>query len=332
MQEKLLQLIDLALERQATDVHFTLQKGRLRVQLRGKCGMEEIHSAILDVGLFHYLKYIADLDLGNADQPQSGSFHLKYRGKPLSFRFSILSSYGMQTGVLRILNNHPMLTLQELSADPHQSLLFRAWTRLRSGMVILSGPTGSGKTTTLYALLDAIAKRGQTKIMTLEDPIEINDDRFVQVAINEAGGFTYEEGIRQFMRHDPDVILIGEIRDSHTAQMAYRCALTGHMVFSSIHAKTAREALKRLEELGLQRKELCDTLSAICAQRLYPRKGKEKERVCIYEILEGKQLGDVLLQKPLETYEDIYDKIRQAIALGIISAKSAEIDLYAEAL
>lgn len=332
MQDKLLQLIDLAMSRQATDVHFTLHNGRLKAQLRGRNGMEEIHSAILDVGLFHYLKYMADLDLGNADHPQSGSFHLRYGGKTLAFRFSLISAYGMQTGVLRILNNHAAIALRDLSSDPNQYAQFASWTRLRSGMVILSGPTGSGKTTTLYALLDAIAKQGRAKIMTLEDPIEMHDERFVQVAINEAGGFTYEEGIRQFMRHDPDVILIGEIRDTITAKMAYRCALTGHMVFSSVHAKSAQEALKRLSELGLQRKELCDTLSAVCAQRLYPHKVKEKERVCIYEILEGKALADVLLQKPVAQHADIYVKIREAVSKGIVSSAAAAADLYAETL
>lgn len=332
MQDRLHRLLDMVLAKQATDIHFTVYGSVLQVKVRGMMGMEEIHSAALDVGLFHYLKYIADLDLGNSDKPQSGSFQLKHGGKQLYFRFSLLTSHGMQSGVLRILNHHCRIALAQLSQDPKQQECFYAWTKMRSGMVILSGPTGSGKTTTLYALLDAIAQDSQAKIMSLEDPIEIQDDRFVQVAINEANGFTYAEGIRQFMRHDPDVIMIGEIRDSQTANMAYRCALTGHMVFSSIHAKTAVEALKRLEELGLSRAELSHTLSAICAQRLYALKGKERERVCIYEILEGAQLTQALARQPLVNYEDIYCKIKKAVANQLIQAEAAASDLLAETL
>lgn len=294
--------------------------------------MEEVHSAIVDERLFHYLKYIANLDLGCCDKPQSGSFQWESGGQTLYFRFSLISSLDQETGVLRILNNHHEISLDNLSSEPQQTAIFRWWTRQRSGLVILSGQTGSGKTTTLYALLDEIAKVGKAKIMTLEDPIEIHDHRFVQLAINEASGFTYEEGIRQLMRHDPDVIMIGEIRDSYTAKMAYRCALTGHMVFSSIHARTASEALKRLQELGVEKSEWQHTLTAVCAQRLYSRKNHESERICIYEILEGAALQSTLENKAVPNHEDIEAKIRQAVANRLIAPEAAGGDLYPEAV
>lgn len=331
IQEQLEQLIALGLKRQATDFHFILLQNVLRVMLRGKNGMEEVHSAILDIRLFHYLKYIANLDLGHCDKPQSGSFQLELHGQTLFFRFSLITSFDKETGVLRVLNNHADITLDDLSSEKKQTAIFRRWTRQRSGLVILSGPTGSGKTTTLHALLDEIAKVGNAKIMTLEDPIEIHDHRFVQLAINETGGFTYEEGIRQLMRHDPDVIMIGEIRDAYTAKMAYRCALTGHMVFSSIHARTAGEALKRLQELGVEKQEWQNTLTAVCAQRLFMRKNHEKERICIYEILEGVKLQRLLANKEVCDHEDIEAKIRQAVAHQLIAKAAAEGDLYAEA-
>lgn len=332
MQSILYQLISLAMRKEATDIHFHYHHDTLKIMMRCKQGMEEVQSAVFNGKLFHYLKYIADLDLGNSDKPQSGSFTFEWENTTLFFRFSLITSYDTQTGVLRILNNHHKLALKQLSDDSKQTAIFAGWCKQTSGMVILSGPTGSGKTTTLYALLSEIADIGRHKIMTLEDPIEIHDERFVQLAVNEASGFTYEEGIRQFMRHDPDVIMIGEIRDSYSARMAYRCALSGHMVFSCVHAKNAAEALKRLNELGVKNQDLKDTLTAVCSQRLYPHRQKEKERICIYEILQGTQLQDALANKPPQKHEDIYAKIKQAIQKGLISEEAASGDLYLKAL
>lgn len=332
MQKTLDQLISLAMQKQASDVHFYCHNNNLRIMLRSKQGMEEIHSAVFNIRLFHYLKYIADLDLGNSDKPQSGSFSIKRNNCSLFFRFSLISTYDTQTGVLRILNNHNRISLEQLSNDSTQTAIFQGWVQQTSGMVILSGPTGSGKTTTLYALLSRIAEIGKHKIMTLEDPIEIYDERFVQLAINEAAGFTYEEGIRQFMRHDPDVIMIGEIRDAYSARMAYRCALSGHMVFSCVHAKNSMEALKRLNELGISNQDLTDTLTAVCSQRLYPHLLKEKERICIYEILQGSHLREALAHKSVKGHEDIYAKIKRSIQAGLISREAASGDLYFEAL
>lgn len=330
MRERLMRLIALVLDRQATDVHLVLQNHHVCAKIRGLYGMEELQSALVDEPLFHYLKYIANLDLGNSDHAQSGSFCLELSGKTLYFRFSFISSYPMQTGVLRILNNHRQIHLCDLNLDAQQKLQFRQWTRQKQGMVILSGPTGSGKTTTLHALLDEIANEQDWKIMTLEDPIEIYDQRFIQLAVNEAQGLTYEEGIKQMMRHDPDVIMIGEIRDTYTAKMAYRCALTGHRVFSTVHAKDALEVLKRLKDLGVDETQLIDTLSAVCAQRLYPKKGDETSRICIFEILAGQDLLTALKGERSIRHATIQDKIRQAVAQDLIAEETAAGDLYSE--
>lgn len=330
MKEKLIQLIALALQYQASDVHFIVDGPRIRVSLRGIDGIQEIHSALFDISLFNYLKYIANLDLGNAAKPQSGNFALPIDGNMLYFRFSLISSMHLQTAVLRILNNHKPIRLEQLTQDQEQLSAFENWTRQRSGMVILSGPTGSGKTTTLHALLSKIADDGRLKIITLEDPIEIFDDRYLQLSVNEASGFTYEEGIRQLMRHDPDIIMIGEIRDANTARMAYRCALTGHMVFSCVHAKSATEAVKRLCELGLSKEELQDTLTAICSQRLYASKKQKGERVCIYEVLQKQELNNYLKGKDIPLHQDILAKIKEAVLQGSITQKEAQSDLFAE--
>ena len=201
-------------------------------------------------------------------------------------------------------------------------------THLRSGLIILSGPTGSGKTTSLNAILDEIAKNKQLKVISLEDPIEIVNPNFLQLQINEKLNFTYEEGIKQLLRHDPDVIMIGEIRDENTAKMAFRCALSGHLVFSTLHSKSSMEAIKRLNDFNLDQHTMIDTLSAICNQRLYPDK-KRKGRVCLYEILDRQALQTIIKtsEKP-EGYEDIFDEIRWAYENNYIKKSDAEQDLY----
>lgn len=327
MREKLELLLKLAARYHATDVHFTVKQETLKISVRGIRGIIELHEPTLDLSLFHYLKYLANLDLGNLAQPQSGNFQLSLQDKNLYFRFSLLMTPQLQTGVLRILNNHLLIDIHHLSPHKHQNRSFINWTRFRSGMIILSGPTSSGKTTTLHAILSEIASHHKLKIITLEDPIEIHSDEYLQLQINEQAKFTYEEGIKQLLRHDPDVIMIGEIRDSQTAKMAFRCALSGHMVFSTVHAKSAAEAVKRLCELGLRRDELLGTLSAITNQRLFAKKGK-KERICIYEILEHESLEQILQNQSVsQQHQDIFQEIRIAVKEGWISEKEAAADL-----
>ncbi|MEG0409396.1 MAG: ATPase, T2SS/T4P/T4SS family [Erysipelotrichaceae bacterium] len=327
MQKKLASLLNIANHYYASDIHFIVQQEHVKISIRGIRGIVELHDEAFDYSLFNYLKYLANLDLGNMTLPQSGNFQLELDGKELYFRFSLLISAHLQTAVLRILNNHQSININQLSNDHKQCRSFYNWTKFRSGLIILSGPTGSGKTTTLHALLEEIAYNKRLKIITLEDPIEIVADSYLQLQINEKANFTYEEGIKQLLRHDPDVIMIGEIRDEATAKMAYRCALTGHMVFSTIHAKSSVEAIKRLEELGLKRKDLIGTLTAISAQRIYAGKGR-KQRVCVYEILEKNELIEYLETGNIISHHfNIEDEIREAIKKGWISKKEASIDI-----
>lgn len=329
MKETFEQLLHIVRQKDATDVHMTLQQHKLRVELRGLKGLEKIEHSAFEEGLFHYLKYIAHLDLGNASKPQSGNFQYDFNKERLYFRFSLLPTLDKQTAVLRILNNHEDISLDKLSYDSRQTAIFHNWTRIRSGLIVLSGPTGSGKTTTLHAILRQIALENRLRVVSLEDPIEIFDDSYLQLQINEQSDFTYEEGIRQLMRHDPDVIMIGEIRDPTTARMLLRSALSGHLIFTTIHARNCQEALKRLMEFGLNKEDLHHTLSALCAQRLYVRKGK-KERICIYEILENEEL-EYLFQhgETSPTHEDIIAQIQKAVAMGLVDETQAGVDVPA---
>ncbi len=327
MREKFEQLLHMANQKKVTDIHFILMKHHLQVQVRGWNGLETIHNSAFDEGLFHYLKYISKLDLGNTLQPQNGNFTFHFQNEKLYFRFSLLPTLEKQTAVLRILNNHNEIMLEHLSTSQSQYQSFLNWTKMRSGLVVLSGPTGSGKTTTLHAILKKIALDNRLRVVSLEDPIEIVDSNYLQLQINEAVGFTYEEGIRELMRHDPDVIMIGEIRDPKTARMLLRSALSGHLIFSTIHAKNCSEAIKRLYEFGLNKQDLQHTLTAVTAQRLYRRKGT-KERVCIYEILEKKELDYYFEnQEYPPKHNDIYNEIEKAVSKGILSKEETLLDL-----
>lgn len=327
MEDKLQYLIFIMLKQHASDVHFLLQNERLQVQIRGLHGMEEVRDMHFDKCLYHYLKYISNLDLANSNEPQSGRFSYVYEGKEYHFRFSIITTLQTQTGVLRILNNHMIQKIEQLTFQKSSIETFYKWIHQRTGLILLCGPTGSGKTTTLHALLHTIAIKQKRKVITLEDPIEIIDDNYLQLQINEKAGFTYEEGIRQLLRHDPDVIMLGEIRDPMSAKMAYRCALTGHLVFSTIHAKDAYEAIFRLLELGLQESELADVLKGIAAQRLCVKK-RRKERTCIYEILTQQELQAYFQTKMVaKGHLRIQEEIKQAIEAQIIDAKEASYDL-----
>lgn len=327
MEEKLKYLISLMLEQHATDIHFVLQNDVLTMQMRGLHGMEVLHDIIFDKAFFQYLKYYSDLDLANANEPQSGRFSVVYNEREYHFRFSIISTIQMQTGVLRILNNHMIQKLEQLTCQRKCLPIFQKWMNQRTGLILFCGPTGSGKTTTLHTLLHLIATQQKRKVITLEDPIEIIDDVYLQLQINEKVQFTYEEGIRQLLRHDPDVIMLGEIRDRNTAKMAYRSALTGHLVFSTIHAKSAIEVVHRLLELGLEETELVDVLKGVAAQRLC-RKKKRKERTCIYEILNQSELQEYIQNKVVaEGHQTILQEIKQAIDDGYIDEKGAFYDL-----
>ena len=318
-------LIFEALKVKATDIHFTLMSDKCICEFRGIHGFINYENERLNQ-LFQYLKYCANLDLGNLTKPQSGTFQSVIDSKQYYFRFSCISTIHNETGVLRILNNHPVLELNELSYKKSQNSIFKKWCNIRSGLILFTGPTGSGKTTTLHTMLKEISKKKRLKIITLEDPIEIVSNDYLQLQINEKINFTYEEGIKQLLRHDPDVIMIGEIRDSKCAEMVYRAALSGHLVFTTLHAKSSQEAIKRLYELGLTKDNLKNTLTGIVNQRLYPSIDR-KGRVCIYEVLANESLQECIEYGNTSKHKTIQDEIKEAVKKNIIKQSDAKFDL-----
>lgn len=327
MQDIFHSLLQEAIKQEASDIHFTLKNDYLQIQIRGTKGIVNVKKQY-PISLLHYLKYISHLDLGHEDKAQSGNFYHVFNGNTYFFRMSFIHTHQIDTAVLRILNNHSTLSIDNLSKKKKQNQIFKQWCNVRSGLILLSGPTGSGKTTTLHALLENIAQKNKLKVITLEDPIEIQSDSYLQLQINESIHFGYEEGIAQLLRHDPDVIMIGEVRDESTAKSLLRCALSGHMVFTTIHAKTCKEAILRLLDLGVNKNDLKEVLTALTNQRIYASKNR-KGRVCVYEIAQKEDVKSFFENEQFQiNHKSIYDEIMECVEQGYISKKEAEKDLY----
>lgn len=325
MEERLQEILRIAMKYGVTDIHFSSQddSDRINIEMRIKGNMKRLKAKDADVKLLYYLMYKANLDISNVLAPQTGRFEECIGNERLSLRFSVVSSYHMKSGVLRILNNHSDLGIEQLSDDPETREWLSQITVHRNGLYIFSGPTGSGKTTSLYTILNACREK---KIYTLEDPIEVVNRNYVQLQINDRMGFSYAEGIKQLMRQDPDIIMIGEIRDTVVATMAVRCALTGHLVVTSLHSFSCISALHRMEELGVERYHLQDVLTGISCQRLYDT--EDGRKTGIYEFMGHKEVMNYFERGQAgDSFIPLSEKIKTAVDKGIISYQKAEADL-----
>lgn len=327
MKNKLISLVQLALAHESSDIHIILSDGILDIQLRNPRGMEVIHHDIWTPELFEYMKFISGFDLTNPYCPQSGQFSLTINGKEIFCRFSVIVNNNIQTGVLRLLRTNVALKISDLTMNQSHRQFLEQLCVARQGLIISSGPTNSGKTTTLHAILHEIALRKQFNVVSLEDPVEIEDSLYLQLSINNAIGFTYEKGIEELLRHDPDVILIGETRNSYTAKMVIRAALTGHLVFTTIHAKNSLETIQRLLDFGITEFDLKNTLTAIISQRLY-LSNRPNRKECVYEILTKKALEYAIQNKEYPNgHKQLEDEITEAIKNGNIADKQAFFDI-----
>lgn len=265
MEEQLVDCLRMAIENHVTDIHFTSKDDHVVIELRTRNGVRPLLPKQTDMQLLRYLMYRANINLANLFVPQTGSFHVIVDQVLYALRFALIHNEHMTSGVLRILNSSLDLTIDDLTNQIEIIDHFKTLIQETYGLYLFSGPTGSGKTTTLYTLLNAIEHK---KIYTLEDPIEVVNAKYVQLQINEHQHFSYAEGIKQLMRHDPDIIMIGEIRDEVAANMAIRCALTGHLVMSSIHSFDCPATIDRMLELHGDKGQLKDVLKGVFNQRL----------------------------------------------------------------
>ena len=313
MEQRFEEILRRALALKATDIHFSINDGELNIKARGVNGLVQIPADNSDIRLFNYLQYLSRMDITAFNLPQSGSFSYFLDGEYYDFRFACLSTMKVRSGVLRILNMSRFVSLDSLTYDREAVRTFRRWLKYYSGLFIFSGLTGSGKTTTLYSLL----KEADSRIIySLEDPIEVLQEGMIQLEINEKIGFGYDEGIKQILRHNPDILMIGEVRDEKTAKMCVRAALTGCLVFTSLHARSASSAVNRLLELNVSKTDLADSLKAIVSQRLVKRKGV-RDYTCIYDIMENDRLKQALNGQGTDLLEY---KINKAVEDGIVEA------------
>ncbi len=327
MKESIEQLLVFALDHHASDIHFLKTRDDFSMKLRTIDGMLEIRQDRWGPAVLSYLKYIADFDLAAPKAPQSGSFSIEVRGEPIHCRLSVIHNQDKETAVLRLLSCQVDLKIEQLTSDPQAIAFMRSLCRLRQGLYLACGPTNSGKTTTIHAILHEIARANRQKIVSLEDPVEIADPLYLQLQINEQEGFGYEKGIEELMRHDPDILYIGEIRNAYCAKKLVNAALSGHMVVSTLHAGTIREAVIRLLDFGVEPFELAGILSGMFASRLYKKPDGSKE--CVYEIAERKEIFHIIQTKAYSpNHATLAQKIERALACHSIEDEQARVDLF----
>jgi len=286
MEDRLIALLRLALKYSATDIHFMSRYQETEIEMRIDGSCYKVKGKFEDYKLIRYLQYLANLDVGNLLTPQTGQFEMEVDGVLLSLRFAIINKINYSNGVLRILNSRLKISADNLSHVHSQNVYFKSLLSHSCGLVLFSGPTGSGKTTTLYSLLKSLRNK---KIYTIEDPIEVYHDNLIQLEVNEKLGFDYSEGVKQILRHHPDIIMIGEIRDEKAANIAVVAANTGHLVLSTIHTSRASSCISRMCELGVNEDHLYENLICVSNQRMMFGKNS-REKIVLYEIMDQKEI------------------------------------------
>src|SRR3954465_2574268 len=265
-----------ALQRRASDIHIETRDDSVVIKFRIDGVLTQ---AMPPIGKEHHstvisrIKVMSELDISERRVPQDGRFRVKYNGRAIDFRVSIMPSIHGEDAVLRVLDKESMsekfrtLTLDVVGFDEEDLRKFRRYIKEPYGMVLVTGPTGSGKTTTLYAAVNEI-KTDEDKIITIEDPVEYQLRGITQIPVNEKKGLTFARGLRSILRHDPDKIMVGEIRDAETAQIAIQSALTGHLVFTTVHANNVIDVIGRFLNMGVEPYNFVSSLNCVLAQRL----------------------------------------------------------------
>lgn len=297
-----------AINKKASDIHIEAQTGLINIKFR----IDGILNQVMDPldKVFHLplitrLKVISELNIAERRIPQDGRFRLNIEDKTIDFRVSIMPGIEGENAVVRILDremiteNIKELEIKELGFSEYLIEKIHFYISQPYGMFLVTGPTGSGKTTTLYASLNEI-KSSEEKIITIEDPVEYQIEGITQIPVNEKKGLTFARGLRSILRHDPDKIMVGEIRDPETAQIAIQSALTGHLVFTTVHANNVFDVLGRFIHMGIDTYSFISALNCIVAQRLVRKlcpECKKKHKPNKSELEENR-----LTQKDIGTY------------------------------
>ncbi len=320
-----------ALKCRASDIHIEPFERALRVRYRVDGLLQEARVSgeirRLAPELISRIKIMAKLDIGERRLPQDGRIKIRQKTQELDLRVSVLPSSFGEAIVIRILKPLELLDLSALGFGQAGIRQIQHFLSKPHGVVLITGPTGSGKTTTLYSCLKELNKT-ERKIITIEDPVEYRLPGIIQMQVNEKTGFNFARALRSILRHDPDCIMVGEIRDGETAEIAIRSALTGHLVFSTLHTNDASSAVTRLVEMGVEPYLVASALEGVIAQRLVRRHGQtgfygrlaisemlnvtEDVRDLILERKTGSQIRKAAVKNGMQSlYEDGMDKVRQ---------------------
>ena len=311
-----------AISQGATDVHFYPAETEIKIYYR-IYGKRTLKRSIPDNQyqlLKTYYKFSSGMDIGETRKPQNGVLHIYQQHKRFALRISTLPTQQEESLAIRILPQDEQLHLNELFLFPYQLTKIKQWLTKEAGLILLTGPTGCGKTTTLYALLNSILENQSYQMITLEDPIEKEIPSLLQVQINEKAGVTYHTGLKAALRHDPDIIMVGEIRDAYTAEFAFEASLTGHLVLSTLHAKDAIGTIHRLMDMGISETDISQTLIGVASVQLLPltMNGSTYRRAAILDLLELSSKTNRSL-KPNTQYISSFQHLRKkAYAYGFI--------------
>ena len=292
----------MAIKEKASDVHFEPFEDEFKMRYRIDGVLYEMvpPPRYVALAISSRIKVMANLDIAERRMPQDGRIELLVKGAPIDLRVSVLPTMFGESIVLRVLDrSNVQLKVDRLGLRDEDMVTFRQLMRKPNGIIVNTGPTGSGKTTTLYAALSEL-NVPEVKILTAEDPVEYDIDGLVQTQVNPEVGLTFARALRSFLRQDPDIILVGEVRDLETAQISVQASLTGHLVFTTLHTNDAPSAIARLLDLGMEPFLITATLEAIVAQRLV-------RRICINCKSEYKPTEEQLMELNLRP-EDIGER------------------------
>ncbi|MDC3413405.1 Flp pilus assembly complex ATPase component TadA [Aquibacillus sp. 3ASR75-11] len=287
------QILSTAIHENASDIHYSPTEKQTDIYFRVN-GRRIFHSSVPTYTyntLLSYYKFTSGMDIGEIRKPQNGTLSFQHLNQHFSLRLSTLPVNSTESLAIRLLPQNEKSELNQLFLFPNQLQRLKQSISRRSGIILFTGPTGSGKTTTLYALLEDLLKENAYQTITLEDPIEKKLSDILQVQVNEKAGISYDVGLKAALRHDPDILMVGEIRDKETAHFAFRAAHTGHLVLSTLHAKNAYGTILRLLEMGVKKVDLEQNLLFVAAIELLPIYVKNMDkRAAILEILEDELL------------------------------------------
>ncbi|GAA3636701.1 competence type IV pilus ATPase ComGA [Lactobacillus hamsteri] len=285
------ELVEKAILCKSSDIFFLPKKEKIDVNFRTYMGVVSERSFSLEQGkeIINYFKYAAQMDISEHRRPQVGAMNFEYQNNEYYLRLSSLGDFtDYESLVIRIIYQ-----IQNSNYFFDEQLEELKSLSLKRGLIITSGPTGSGKTTTMYELAKAIGKN--KVVMTIEDPVEVHEQTFLQTQVNSDAGIDYTSLLKAALRHRPDILIIGEIRDRGTARLAVDAALSGHLVLATVHAKSTLQTISRLEGLGISKEELANCLTALSYQRLIP-KAKQDRLACLMDLASGEILETDILK------------------------------------